>query len=63
MSKINSRKLRSFLSDYGIIAVLLLLILIFSLLSDRFLMLNNIMTCVFDKPGFSLSSAWRTSPS
>ena len=43
MSKINSRKLRSFLSDYGIIAVLLLLILIFSLLSDRFLMLNNIM--------------------
>ena len=43
MSKINSRKLRSFLSDYGIIAVLLLLILIFSLLSDRFLMLDNIM--------------------
>ena len=43
MSKINSKKLRSMLGNYGIIAVLVLLIIIFSCLSDRFLMLNNIM--------------------
>ena len=43
MSSLNSKKLKSMLGNYGIIAVLVLLIIIFSLLSDRFLMLNNIM--------------------
>lgn len=42
MAKLNSKKLKSMLSSYGIIFVLLLLILVFSCLSDRFLLPNNI---------------------
>ncbi len=43
MSKENSnKKLRTILSDYGIIAVLVLLIVVFACLSNRFLLANNI---------------------
>ena len=42
MSKVNSKKLKTILGEYGIIVVLLLLILVFASLSDRFLLPNNI---------------------
>ena len=42
MSKMNSKKLRAILGEYGIIAVLILLVIVFACLSDRFLLLNNI---------------------
>lgn len=42
MSKINSKKLKTMISEYGIIAVLILLIVVFACLSDRFLLPNNI---------------------
>ncbi len=42
MSKMNSKKLRAILGEYGMIAVLVLLVIVFACLSDRFLMMNNI---------------------
>lgn len=42
MSKIDSKKLKSIIGSYGMIIVLVLLVIIFSCLSDRFLMMNNI---------------------
>ena len=38
----NTKKLKSVLSHYGIIFVLVLLIIVFASLSNRFLMPNNI---------------------
>lgn len=42
MSKIDSKKLKSIIGSYGMILVLVLLVIVFSCLSDRFLMMNNI---------------------
>lgn len=42
MEKKNSTKLKSVISNYGIIFVLIILIAVFACLSDRFLMPNNI---------------------
>lgn len=41
-SKMNSKKLKSMLGSYGIILVLVLLVVVFSCLSSRFLLANNI---------------------